>query len=492
MASPKRKRTRSGSSEPLPLLGRTEPRIGTPRTSRRTLAGPLTDLAELAGFTERDFQSLALDRSCEVEPDGQWAYETIAVLIARQNGKTGILSIRILGGLYLFDDRLILHTAADRALPRAVFEDLQHRIEDSPHLSKHISRIRTSNGSEEIKMKDGNSYRILAPHQDAWRGWPQVGLTIFDEVREQRSDALWSAAMYTQRSHPNPQRYAVSNAGDPDSIVLRRLVERGRAAAEDPASDPKMCFLEWSTPDEYEIDDPEGWAYANPELGRSLRVESMLEELRSDDASRFETEALCRWVATAGRLAIPMADWIDCGDPSMAPMDPDPTVHTFFSIDIDPGRTDAALLIGQISEGEPLTVGVAESWINPAGVDEIAIAARVEEWIELYRPDAIGFDPYTTGSLAERLQYHATWTKIHGVAYVSACLSTWDLVTAGRIRHPADPYMDAQIAAAGRKDVGDGAFTIARLRSDVAIPAVVSLARLVALATEPINVAEIL
>ncbi len=39
------------------------------------------------------------------------------------------------------------------------------------------------------------------------------------------------------------------------------------------------------------------------------------------------------------------------------------------------GRTDAALLIGQQAEGEPLVVGVAESWSNPAGVDEMASQA---------------------------------------------------------------------------------------------------------------------
>ena len=473
-------------------MGRVEPRIGTPRTARRSLSGATQDLAELAGYTEREFQTLALDRALEVEANGDWGYETVVMLIARQNGKTVVLSMRILAGLYLFDDRLILHTAADRALPRSVFEDLAERIESSSALSRRVKRIRTSNGQEEIRLKDGNSYRILAPAQDAWRGWPQVGLTVFDEVREQRTDALWSAGMYTQRAHPNPQRWAVSNAGDPESVVLRRLVDRGRKAAADPESDPRICYMEWSTPDDYPIDDPDGWAYANPELGRSLRMESLIEELRSDTESRFETEALCRWVATAGDLAIPMEAWNACADPDLPDLEPDPTARTIFAVDIDPGRTDAVLMIGIQRPDEPLIVGVAESWSNPGGVDEAAIAASLEEWIELWRPESIGFDPYTTGTLAERMQYHATWEKIHGVRYVSACLATWDIVSAGRLAHPADPYMDAQIAAAGRKDVGDGAFTIARLRSDVAIPAVVSLARVVALAVEPSYTAEIL
>ena len=445
----------------------------------------------MAGFDSRDFQVEALERALEVDDDGEWGYETVVILIARQNGKTALVAMRILGGLFLFDDGLILHTAADRALPRNTFEDLTARIEANPALSKRVKRIRTANGQEELRMRDGNRYRILAPDQKAWRGW-SAGLTIYDEVREQRDDELWSAGLYTQRAQANPQRWAVSNAGDPDSVVLRRLVDRGRKAADDPDSDPSICYMEWSTPEEYEIDDPDGWAYANPELGRSLRQASLLEELRSDTPEKFETEALCRWVATAGQHAVPVERWLAAGDPNLTALEPDPTARTLFAIDIDPGRTDAALLIGFVREGEPLTVGVAESWANDDGVDEIAIAARLEEWIELYRPDAIAYDPYTTGTLAERLQYVGTFEKVHGVRYVSACLSLWDIVQSGRIRHPIDPYVDAQVAAAGRKDVGDGAFTIARMKSEVPIPAVVSLARLVALAVEPIPVAEIL
>lgn len=473
------------------MLGETAPRIGTARTRRQSLGEPALELAVLAGMDPRPFQALALERALEVERDGSWAYETVGIEIARQNGKTGLLKIRILAGLYLFDDGLILHTAADRALPRSVFTEIVDHIETTPQLSRQVKSIRLSNGTEEVLLRNGNSYRILAPEQKAWRGW-SAGLVLFDEVREQRDDALWSAGLYTQRAQRNPQRWSVSNAGDPGSIVLRRIHDRGRAAVDSPTDDPAICYLEWSTPDEYALDDPEGWRFANPELGRSLRPESLLEELRSDDPIRFETEALCRWSQTSTLHAVPLDGWARAARHDLPDLAPDPGVRTLFAIDIDPGRTDAALVVAQVPDEGPTVVGIAESWSNPNGIDEALISDRLEEWIDLYRPEQIGFDPYTTSTLAERLQHYATWVPIRGVRYVASCLALWDAVANDRLVHYADPELDLQIAYAGRKDVGDGAFTIARIRSEVPIPAVVSLARVMALSVQVKQTAAIL
>ena len=483
--------TLSSSSDLSSIRGETSPRIGTARTGRETLGREALELAVLAGLDPRPFQELILDRALEIKSDGSWAYETIGIEIARQNGKTGVLKMRILAGLYLFDDGLILHTAADRALPRAVFAEVVDMIETTPFLSRQVKKIRLSNGTEEVLLRNGNSYRILAPEQKAWRGW-SAGLLLFDEVREQRDDALWSAGLYTQRAQPNPQRWSVSNAGDPGSIVLRKIHDRGRAAVDAPTQDPSICYLEWSTPDEYAIDDPEGWKYANPELGRSLRPESLLEELRSDDPIRFETEALCRWSQTTTLHAVPLDGWARAARPDLDDLAPNPNVRTLFAIDIDPGRTDAALVVAQVPDEGPIRVTIGESWTDPNGVDEIKISDTLETWIDLYRPEAIGFDPYTTSTLAERLQHYATWEPIRGVRYVASCLALWDAVANDHLVHYGDPELDLQIAYAGRKDVGDGAFTIARIRSEIPIPAVVSLARVMALSVQVKQTAEIL
>ena len=85
-----------------------------------------------------------------------------------------------------------------------------------------------------------------------------------------------------------------------------------------------------------------------------------------------------------------------------------------------------------------------------------------------------------------------TFKTLRAGGIVAACLALWDAVANDGLVHYGDPELDLQVAYAGRKDVGDGAFTIARIRSEVPIPAVVSLARAVSLAATVKQTAAIL
>jgi phage terminase large subunit-like protein len=408
-----------------------------------------------------------------------------------------VILLRILAGLYLFRESLIIHTAADRALPRAVFEELVTAIEDVPELRAEVHKVRLANGTEELTLKGGRSYRIVAPRQDAVRGW-SVDTFIVDEAREQRDDAMLSAGLYMMRAVPNPQLWIVSNAGDPDSVVLRRYRDRGLAAIEDPASDPEMCLVEYST--DRDPEDPNGWIEANPALGISIDAPTLLEELRSDDPQSFRTEALCQWVETATATAVPLDSWLRCGVDELRLDEPPLDARVMMGIDIDPARLEAAIVLGvtyppdpETGEVPPLVVGVAQRWITETGVDEAEIAAAVEEWAGLWNPEAIGFDPYTCAGLVERLPAETYPTEpIAGVKWVNACAALWDVVVNETLQHGSDAYLDAQIASAGRRDVGDGSFRIARLNSAIAIPAVMALARTVYLSLRPRTTYEIL
>ena len=287
------KHYRELSTEELASLkGIPTPRIQTPRGPGKSLEPAVSALAEIAGLEPWEWQRITLDLALElnVANPRRWAHRVVTLLCSRQNGKTRVILLRILAGLYLFRESLIIHTAADRALPRAVFEELVTAIEDVPELRAEVHKVRLANGTEELTLKGGRSYRIVAPRQDAVRGW-SVDCFIVDEAREQRDDAMLSAGLYMQRAVPNPQLWIVSNAGDPDSVVLRRYRDRGLAAVEDPASDPEMCLVEYST--DRDPEDPNGWIESNPALGISIDGPTLLEELRSDDPLSFRTEALC-------------------------------------------------------------------------------------------------------------------------------------------------------------------------------------------------------
>ena len=455
-----------------------------------------------------EWQRIVLDLALCTDPvTSRWLRRAIVLLVGRQNGKTRILLLRILAGLFLFPERLIVHTAADRSLPRHVFGELVDAIQDVPMLAEQIAKVTLTNGNEALTLIDGSQYRIMAPRQQAMRGWT-VDTLIVDEAREQRDDAMLSAAIYMQRAVPNSQLWLVSNAGDPDSIILRRYRDRGLAAVDAPGTDESIALIEYSADPDRGIEDPEGWREANPALGISIRPDSIIEELRSDDPQKFRTEALCQWVETATATAVPLDKWILCGDPDLKLEAPELGDRVMMAVDVDPARLEAAIVIAvtkpappdaPIDEdtgepiGPPTMIGVAERWISEDGVDENVIARALQRWANLWIPEAIGFDPYTCSGLIERLPPDTYPTEaVTGVKWVNACSALWDATVNESIVHRSDPYLDAQIASAGRRDVGDGTFRIARLNSAIALPGVMALARALYLSLRPRRRFEIL
>lgn len=477
------------SSDSRPLLGSQIPRIGTPRRPEfRTVSAQLVELAAMCGveletvdgFT---WQSNAAAVALEVDDKDRWVHRVVVVVVSRQAGKTELMKFRILAGLYVFGDGLVVHTAQDRDLPRQTFEELVAMIRSDPWLSSKVAGkggIRTANGQERIRLLDGSTYRIFAPREGKPVRGRSAGLLCFDEAREQTDRRLWTAALYTVRAHPNPQIWVVSNAGDDTSIVLNDLRDRGRVAAEDPHADARICYLEWSAKDDRPLDDRAGWVEAMPGLGYLTDEDTVLDELRADDEAGFRTEALCQWVAGSMRHAVPVTAWDDCAGemPILEPGHP-----VWFGVELDPWRESGALA-AVAWHGGRLVSQILERWDSPT---EAAMAERIVEWANEWRPEVIGLDPWTTndeGGLAEYLEGHQT-RMISGRAWAVASSQLWELVTSRTVLHGGDEILDREIEQAGRSDAGDGSWRITRKDSTGPIPGVLALTRALALAGGP-------
>ena len=466
------------------IRGYQTPRIGTPRAEHlATRGGLLGALDGPFGFELLEWQHRVADVAMEVTPEGRWAHSLISVVVARQNGKSVLLARRILAALVTDPGSVVLHTAQDRMVPRLVFGEVAAALEDTPDLRRLIDRIRWANGSEEIRLTNGARYHILAPTQAAFRGFSGVGLLVFDEVREARDDAVWSSALYTTRAHRDPQVWTVSNAGDPDSVVLNALRDRGRRSVEMPGSDPTMAYFEWSAHPEMAPDDPEAWRQANPSLGYFLRPERLIEELRTDHPLRFRTEALCQWVDATTQSAVPWADWERCADRELPTLEPG--LRAFMAIDIDPNRTAAAVMIGGWA-GAELVVQLAGHWHADDTVSEAEIAEAVAELADRWLPQAIAYDPHTSMGVVDRLADRGyPFERVTGADWVVACGQLLDAVATRALRHADQPELNRQVAAAGRRDIGDGSWRMSRLDSSVPIPAAIALARLAHVAVRP-------
>src|SRR5699024_3176801 len=105
--------------------------------------------------------------------------------------------------------------------------------EETPDLAALADRPIKVNGKKTIRLKSGERYKVKAANRRAGRGL-SGDLILLDELREHQSWDAWAAITKTTMARPAAQIWALSNAGDASSIVLRYLRKQAHEALGDP------------------------------------------------------------------------------------------------------------------------------------------------------------------------------------------------------------------------------------------------------------------
>jgi len=219
------------SSKTAVLLGAQTPRYQLVPPAKSSAGPDAVDLAASAGLILDPWQELVLEGALAEAPDGRWAATEVALVVPRQNGKGGILEARELAGLFLFEERLILHSAHEFKTAAEAFKRLLFLIQNTPDLEQRVHRVRTAHGDEGIELKGGQRIKFVARSTGSGRGFA-ADCIILDEAYN-LSDAGMSALFPTMAAIRNPQLWYTSSAPLPrqESDTLRRLCKRGRAGA---------------------------------------------------------------------------------------------------------------------------------------------------------------------------------------------------------------------------------------------------------------------
>ena len=69
------------------------------------------ELCGRCGLELDPWQQFVLRRGLRLRPDGKFAAPEVGVCVGRQNGKGGIIEARELGGLFVWGETTIVHTA---------------------------------------------------------------------------------------------------------------------------------------------------------------------------------------------------------------------------------------------------------------------------------------------------------------------------------------------------------------------------------------------
>lgn len=465
------------AAKPSPLLGRPTPRIAPPVPAKSEVPS-LVAVAEGMGIRLMPWQETAARYLTALGPDGGRLYREVAIVVARQNGKTALMKPHIIRALR--SGRRVLHIAQTRELPREMFGIIADALSQEPELfPKRRGKViwpRYGSGQEEIKLLNGGSYRIAASNRGGARG-QSVDDLLFDELREMVDWDALSAAEPTLTMSPDPQIVYLSNAGTDASVVLNAVRVRGLSG-----EDPSLAYLEWSADPDREPDDREGWAEANPALGHFPQV---LRELERSYTARkaegqmaiFETERLCRWVSSLREAFVDAQAWASCAAASF-----DAPVRPRMAVSMDPSGTRASAALAW-SQGDG-TIALRMLFdVTGSPIDATRLGRELREAERAHHVVATGYDPLTDRALADALRKAK---PISGAQFANASSAFAVAVEGGRLRWRDCSAVTSDLTWTTRKENAErGSFEAVRGDDRHPVPAALAAIRAVWLASEP-------
>lgn len=461
------------------MTGKTEPRLYTkelrPLTEETSLGYACIEYAtKILRKKLYPFQEWALIHALEIvgDLDGEWRFRfrIILFLVARQNGKTTLSEIICSFFLNVLQVEDIFGTSLSLEKAEEVWEAVIKDQEKFPELSKAIERISRTNGKKRLDLIGDRSYKVGAPSRRAGRG-DSNDLVMLDEVRELRDWETWSAAAASTTAKPNGLIIGFTNAGDPDSIVLRQLRAQALGQKIDFGGDidaNTLGLFEWSSPEGSATDDLEALAQANPALGYGLLTERALMANRATyPEQKFRSECMCQQVETILPPPFPDGAW-DGGtdETSFIPKD----AEVYFGIDMSQDRRWVAIgVCGLREDGNYHIETVARRVGSEWAIDwfrERALKSRMKLAFQSRGAPVSGLaEQICTISGIERIGIEGTdlsngWGRFYdGVA---ACLPDGQ---GAKIFHLPQPVMDTPGHTMQLKQMGGGVKLPDRIKS---------------------------
>lgn len=443
-------------------------------------------------------------------PGAVFRFRTVLLLVARQNGKSTVLTALILWRLFQDGARMVLETHASLDHAKKAWEEAVALAEAIPELADEIAKVNEGKGSELLRLDGGEKFKIASANRRGGRGF-SGDFIVFDELREHQDWRAWSATSKTTMARRRSQVWGVSNAGDSSSVVLRHLRKIALAGItgeplEDMPDDFDMDALdsiglfEWSAgTTNGELDGParsvwdrDGWAEANPSMGYTELDERAIATAAAGDPEwEFRTEVLCQFITTMGLGPFPAGSWLATAEERVVRDTSRPAVY------------------GIDQDQRSWFVHVAVAFWDVEGRVRVEIAARRPgpDWLipwlldprRAVAPDHVAFQ--TRGAPISAMVDDFDRAGIAVEAWEGARLGAWhaqfynlvrDAVAEDRdpgeplkITHQVDAQLDVAATTAAVKAIGDGWVVDRKASPNDAAPLLAAIAAVGLLLSHP-------
>jgi hypothetical protein len=349
--------------------------------------------------------------------DGRWQSFEFALSAPRQNGKGEVLLARELFGIFVLEERLIIHSAHEFKTSARHFQRLEKAIRDNPDLLAQIERsglgtmrmvgFRYSHGDEAIVLQSGAKIEFRTRTKSGLKGVDDVSLLVLDEAQilSEWAHGTMVPTLRASTTERGPQLAYAGNAPDQDkddhAIVWTRVRERGIAGDEDSLVYHEYS-LDYESPEEVPEEvarDPKRWREVNWAMVRGRVTEKHMEkEIRLLGWRQFITELLNVGdypdTDLVGNAEISLEKWLGCEDAESVLEDP-----VCISFDVSPARRTTITAAGLNERGKKMVEMIncreGTGWV-PERMAELCASHEVMELV------CDGFGP--ANAIADRIE----------------------------------------------------------------------------------------
>lgn len=450
--------------------GSQKPRIDIYRNGDIWLADKTIRLLEHYGVKLLQWQKSILYRWMAVEQDSNgnwvWVNSDCGLIVPRQNGKSELIIVRIIGGMVFLGEALIYTAQSDNTVA-----EIKRRIQQFFYnAEEEIRDMLTEEFDKEPKSLDyielRNRGRCVFRTRTRTNGLGSTNDVLLLDEDQEETDAQQEALLPTIASGKN-QNHQTIRVGTPPSgggsgtvfLRMRKNVLDGKA--------PDICWQEWSVENITDPADEDAWYATNPSLGYFLMKTAVRSESQKMAVDSFNKMRL-GWIAGVESMrAISDELWQPLAVKEVKlPENP----NMVYAVKFAPDGSAVSLAVGVIMPDAKVHVELVERKPMSAGTNWLAVWL-LERW---RKPNKIIIDGAAgTQLLVEELTRSNARLKRKiltpnareaGAAYADF----YSGIENGQLTHYDQPALNVSIRTVKKRSIGkDGMFGYASMNHDI-------------------------
>lgn len=244
-----------------------------------------------------EWQQHFLDVMLARDKRDKYAFKTVGLSLARQNGKSWSVRARCFYGL-IADGEKILYTCQHGDTADGMFKELSAPFEDEENedLNDLLDAVRKTNGQQAIYLKNGGYIRFTTRTNNLARG-KSYDVVIYDEAQELTREQQDASRFVTSASKKHNAQ--VIYLGTPPNEKAPAEVFKPLHDRVHDGDTKGTAWLEWAVEEVGDTHEVDRWYETNPSLGYLIDEETIAAEADDVAPDSFARERL-GWWAKAG------------------------------------------------------------------------------------------------------------------------------------------------------------------------------------------------